>query len=276
MKVKYKHLKRVLVKTHVITDRDDIMDLVGKYTSGLAEKGDVIAISESAAAISQGRAIPVNSIKPGIFARLLWRGVRKVNYGTGLRSPYSMQCAINEVGLPRIILASAVSCAGKLMGRRGDFYRIAGRQTAMIDAAFTCPIKPYDQCVILGPKEPESIVSGIKAQTGVDAAIVDVNDIGGSWVVAATEGVNKRLTETILLDNPMGQGTELTPICVIKSAARGYEREFMKSLENRSISELISRDVQPPERTSKFEYLEIHPELLYGAENMNNLERMEE
>ena len=34
--------------------------------------------------------------------------VRQVPYGIGLRNPYSMQCAIDECGAPRILLAAVV------------------------------------------------------------------------------------------------------------------------------------------------------------------------
>src|SRR5690554_4710684 len=148
-----KKFLRIPVKTGILTGDDDILDVVQDSVKGVIEPGDIIVISESPLAITQGRAIAEKDIKVGLLASILWHFVGKVNYGIGLRSPTSMQCAIEESGHLRILLAAAISCLGKLIGRKGDFYRIAGKQAALIDAAHTSPVPPYDRCVIKGPKD---------------------------------------------------------------------------------------------------------------------------
>jgi hypothetical protein len=207
---------RLPQKTKIITPDDDIVDLTDQITQSIRQADDVIVVAESPTAISQGRAIPEKDIRVGFLARLLWQGVRKVPYGVGLRSPATMQCAINEAGVLRILAASFVGFFGKLIGRRGDFYRIAGMQAAVIDAAHTSPIEPYDQCVILGPKDPDGVARRIKEQTGCQTAIMDVNDIGGSRVLGATDGIDRPLLEEIMRDNPMGQSDECTPIVIVR------------------------------------------------------------
>jgi hypothetical protein len=211
--------ERRLIKTHVITEGEDIAAVVARYCADDASPGDVITVSESVVAISQGRAIPEEKIRIGLLAKLLWPFVTKVPYGVGLRSPATMQCAITECGGSRILLAALVSALTRPFGKRGYFYLIAGPQAALIDAAHTSPVEPFDSCVILGPRDPDRVALSIKRRTGVDAAVVDINDVGGSWVVGRTEGVKKALVEAIMRDNPMGQGKQLTPICVIKGVA---------------------------------------------------------
>lgn len=218
-------VERQLVRTHVIREGEQIASVVAKYCDGLAVPGDVIAVSESVVAISQGRAIPEEKIRTGLLARILWRFVTKVPYGVGLRSPATMQCAIDECGALRIFLAALVSAVTKPFGKRGYFYRIAGIQAALIDAAHTSPVEPYTACVILGPSNPDLVAEEIKRMTGVDAAIMDINDIGGSWVIGKTAGVDAQLLERIMKDNPMGQGDQLTPICVVKDFARSTDAE---------------------------------------------------
>jgi hypothetical protein len=207
---------RIPVKTHILTPNDDMAEVILRYSNNIMKEGDIISISESPMAITQGRAIPIKDINPGILAKILWRFVKKVPYGTGLRSPYSMQCAIDEAGALRILFAAVVGGIGKLFGRSGDFYRIAGKQPALIDAAFTSPVPPYDKCVIKGPKEPEKEAWRISKIIGNDVAIMDINDIGGSWVIGHTKGVDKELLQKIMKDNPQGQNDELTPICIIR------------------------------------------------------------
>jgi F420-0:gamma-glutamyl ligase len=206
-----------VVHTHRVTAADNIVDVIDQYTKPLRRPGDWLTISEKVVAVTQGRAIPESRIKIGLLARLLWRHVRQVPYGIGLRSPSSMQCAINECGRLRILAASIVGLLGKLVGRRGDFYRIAGMQAATIDAAHTSPLQP--DCVILGPKDPEKVVAAIRERTGCEAAVMDINDIGGSWVLAATGGIDRRLLENIMRDNPCGQKDEQTPIAIVRPAA---------------------------------------------------------
>ncbi|MFH0794309.1 MAG: coenzyme F420-0:L-glutamate ligase [bacterium] len=215
---------RIPIRTHRITSADDIASVVEQYTKGKVEEGDIVFISEKVAAVSQGRAIPESQIKIGLLANILWRFVAKVPYGIGLRRPSSMQCAINECGAARILLAAVVGGLGKLVGRKGDFYRIAGMQAATIDAATTSPLQP--DCVILGPKDPDGVARRIKERTGCEAAIVDVNDIGGSWVLGASERADRKLVEAALKDNPLGQKDEQTPFGILRNndAYKGMKR----------------------------------------------------
>ncbi len=207
---------RTPIKTKIIEPGDDIAALADSYTENERLPRDIIVLSESVVAISQHRAIPEDSIAIALPAKILWRFVRKVPYGVGLRSPSSMQCAINECGLLRIMLAAFVGGVGKLIGRRGDFYRIAGPRAATIDAAHTSPIEPYTQCVILGPENPGLVAQRIKEHTGCEAAVMDVNDIGGSWVLGATDNVDIPLLQDVMRDNPQGQKTEQTPMCIVR------------------------------------------------------------
>lgn len=216
IEVDARHYLRIPVRTHVITHADDMLDVARRYVGGMLRPGDLLFVSEKATAITQGRAIPVDSIKPGLLARILWRFVRKVPYGIGLRSPCSMQCAIDECGRLRIFLAAVVGLVGKMVGRRGDFYRIAGIQAAAVDAAETAGIPAYRDCVIKGPLEPECVASRMAAALGVAVAVVDVNDLGAT-VLGHSEGVDSVLIAKALRDNPLGQGSEQTPLGILRA-----------------------------------------------------------
>ena len=218
-----KKIKRYLIKTHIITEKDDIDDIIKKYVLPFAGKDDTVVFSESLVAILQGRAIPEKDIQIGNLANFLWKKVRKVPYGVGLRSPATMQCAINEVGAIRIFIAAIIGGFTRFLGHRGDFYRIAGKDAAMIDAAHTSPVPPFDQCVILGPKNPHRVVDNLTKKYNIKFAIMDINDIGGSWAVGFSKNVNKEELEELMRDNPMGQGKELTPICIIKGGLYGED-----------------------------------------------------
>lgn len=217
-KVNNELYQRIPIKTKVLTENDDMAAIVSEYTKDKIKKNDIITISESPLAITQGRAIPEDKIKPGFLANLLWRFVANVKYGTGLRSPLSMQCAIDECGSVRILIAAVAAAFTKLIGRKGDFYRIAGMQAGLIDAAHTSPVEPYDKCVLKGPKNPDKVARKIQNQLTFknQVTVMDINDIGGSWVIGKTDGINTELIEKIMDDNPQGQEKQLTPICLIR------------------------------------------------------------
>jgi hypothetical protein len=125
-----------------------------------------------------------------------------------------MQCAIDECGVPRILLAAAAGAVGKMLGRSGDFYRVAGPKAATIDAAGTSPLQP--DCVILGPDDPAAVARALSLRLGLPAVIADVNDIAGAWVLGRSGVEDPSLIEEILRDNPLGQKDERTPFGLIR------------------------------------------------------------
>jgi len=211
--------ERLPIRTRVVTPEDDIVAVAREYAGVLARPDDVLFVSEKVVAITQGRAVPTDRIRVTWLAKLLWPRVRQVSYGIGLRNPYSMQCAIDECGAPRILLAAVVGAAGKLLGRRGDFYRIAGVQAAAIDAPGTAGIEAFRDCVIKAPRDPDGVARALAAALGCRAAVVDVNDID-SAVLGASEGVDREQVRLALKDNPLGQGAEQTPLGLLRPLPR--------------------------------------------------------
>ncbi len=216
VKINNVNYRRIPIKTRILSPNDNIIDLINEYVLPHYKSGDIVTLSESPVAITQGRAVPVSQLKIGFLAKFMWRFVAKVPYGVGLRAPESMQCAIDEVGGLRIIFAAAIGAITKLFGIKGMFYRVAGMQAALIDAATTSPVPPYDKCVIKGPKNPQKVTDDILNATNINTVIMDINDIGGSWAIGASKNVDKKLVEKIMKDNPQGQGDELTPFCIIR------------------------------------------------------------
>ncbi len=216
IKIYGQSFERIPVKTHILSPEDDMAEIIRSYALPLMRKGDMLTISESPMAITQGRAIPVGEIKISLLAKLLSRFVAKVPYGIGLRAPSSMQCAIEETGVIRIVFAAAVGALGKMLRRKGDFYRVAGMQAALVDAASTSPVPPYFETVIKGPKDPQGTAEKLSQAVGYPVAIMDINDIGGSWMIGSGGGINKHFIEMAMKDNPQGQGDELTPLCIVR------------------------------------------------------------
>src|SRR3989344_5808079 len=117
--------ERLCVKTHLISDKDEIVEVAKTYTEGLKRDGDLLVISERIVAISQGRSYLISDIKPSFSAKKLYKFVTNNPGGIGLRSPYTMELALREAGLPRILFAAFCSIITKPFGMEGVFYKVA-------------------------------------------------------------------------------------------------------------------------------------------------------
>lgn len=218
--IEYKGKKyiRIPVKTHVITKDDSITDVVKKYAQEIVKENDIVFVSEKAVAITQGRAYPLAEIKPRPLARLLSRYVTKTPSGIGLGIPETMEMALRECGVLRILFAAAVSFFGKLFGRKGDFYRIAGYKASSIDGPTPNTLPPYNRYVVLGPENPDEVAKSISESIKAEVAIVDINDLGGSILGTSKPSLDRQALAGILRDNPLGQCSEQTPIGIIRNA----------------------------------------------------------
>lgn len=205
---------RIPVRTHIITGKDDIVDVVKRYTGEIVEPGDIITIAESVVAISQGRAILPEKVRPGILARFLCRFPGKDG---SLATPQAMQLAIQETGTLWILLGALAAAVGRLFGRRGDFYRVAGHHLALIDDV-AGTMWPFEKHIVLGPKDPQQVVDRISEVTGAGAVIVDVNDKRNVDVLAASKGIDTGGLIADLADNPFGNDDQQTPIVILKMA----------------------------------------------------------
>ena len=206
------------VRTKLVTDADDAVAVVSGAIGTATADASLVAVSERMVAITQGRSYPIDSVHPGRLARLLWPRVTKTGYGIGLRSPQTMQLAIDEVGAPRILLAAAVSAVTRPLGIHGLFYRIAGRRAAAIDGPTEYTIPPYNHAATLGPRDPGPVARRISEAVGAPVAIIDANDAGVA-VLGVSPAVDVRWVERLFADNPLGQAREQTPVCVVRRVA---------------------------------------------------------
>jgi tetratricopeptide (TPR) repeat protein len=205
-------VRRIPVRTPLISARTGLVEVIDSATRELREAGDVIAIGESPAAGGQGRLVPLELIQPSLVAQVMSRFVGKIG---PLHSPEGMQGAILECGMARVLVAAVAGGLGKLIGRRGWFYRVAGPQAAMIDDVAAC-IPPFDHHMVYGPREPDHLASDLERTLGNPVAIVDANHLSGAWTVGASPGVDRKWVEQALADNPAGNEDEQTPVVILR------------------------------------------------------------
>lgn len=202
------------VPTHILTDKDDIIDCVEKYTRGKIGADDVISVAESVVAITQGRIVRPEDLKISRVAQFCCRFIP--DYGS-LASPHGMQSLMNVEGKWRVAAALFAGFLGKLVGKSGLFYEWGGEQTALIDDV-TGTMPPFDKHIVYGPRDPADVVSRIRERLGCFGAVIaDVNDLKRSRIVGVTDGTQGDLVAKLLIDNPFGNASQKTPICIIKN-----------------------------------------------------------
>jgi hypothetical protein len=199
------------VRTHILTPDDDFLQVVEQYAVPLSKKGDIVAVAESALAIIQGRLYHIENLRPRWLARKL---CRMFDADSSLSTPYGCEMAFEVCGTGRILAAMAAGIAGKVIGRAGDFYRVAGPDVATIDDA-SGTLAPFDKHVVLGPAQSKQVCDEVKRRFGLEAAVVDANDLKKVMIVAISDPSLSQTVVDSLIDNPQGNAGEQTPIVVI-------------------------------------------------------------
>ena len=207
-------LELIPVPTRILTDKDDIVDSIERYTRQNVGADDLVCCAESVVAITQGRYVHPEDLEISPLAQFCCRFIP--DYGS-LASPHGMQSLMDVEGKWRVVFALFAGFVGKILGQPGLFYKWGGEQAALIDDV-TGTMPPFDKCIVYGPKSPDEVAGRIKERMGCfGAMIADVNDLKRSRVVGVSEGLKGELAAKLLIDNPFGNASQKTPICIIKN-----------------------------------------------------------
>jgi asparagine synthase (glutamine-hydrolysing) len=232
-------VRRYPVRTELFSREDDldarVLEHVDRFFAGLPSAGPEheaatrgpwwFFLSEKVVAITQGRSYFVWDIKVGRPARVLSRYVTRTPAGIGLGSPFTMQLAIEEAGLPRVLYASAGGAVGKVIGRKGLFYELVGNNINAIDGPTEYSAYPSNVSAKLAPKDPDAVAARLSSairerlpepwrSTFGGTVIMDANDIGRNVLGSDVPGDWSRFEE-MFADNPLGQGSEQTPMAMV-------------------------------------------------------------
>ncbi len=207
---------RFPIQTHTIMSGENIIDVIEQYVKPYAKYGDLVFVSERVVAIAQGRAFPIKDIKPSWLARFLVRFVHKSPYGIGLGSPWTMELAIREVGAMRILFAAFCSAITKPFGMKGVFYKVVGNNINAIDGPCDYTLPPYNEYAKLGPARPHEVARQIRDKIGYETVIIDANDLGVAILGKSNEELSDDWCKAVFRDNPLGQSSERTPICIVR------------------------------------------------------------
>lgn len=204
----------VAVPTRILTNKDDIVDIIEKYTKGKIGENDIVSVAESVVAITQNRIVRPEELEISKVAQFCCRFIPDQG---SLASPHGMQSLMDVEGKWRVAGALFLGFLAKLVGQNGMFYKWGGEQTALIDDV-TGTMPPFDKHIVYGPKAPEQVVKKLKERLGCFGAVIaDVNDLKRSRIVGVTDGVDGEKVAKLLIDNPFGNASQKTPIVIIKN-----------------------------------------------------------
>lgn len=214
--------RRDPVRTHKVGIGEDLGGVIALYAAERITPATTLCLSQKFVAICNGDVRHISEVTDSWLARLIVRYVTKNDNGDiGYSHPKKMQVAIDEVGYPRMMAAVVGGGIGKFVLRRnGDFYRIAGHHISEIDGFNPDAMPPFDQYAMLPPKHPDAICEELAQRFGCAAYIIDGNNINVEVVGRSTNlPMSDADAREVMLDNPMGQGDELTPVFLITPEA---------------------------------------------------------
>jgi hypothetical protein len=213
--------QRTPVKTHLVMFGEDLAGVIEKYAAASLNPASILVLSEKFVTICQNNVRHIDDVKETWLSRLIVRYVTKHPNDIGYSHPKKMQVAVELAGYPRMIAAVVIGGLTRLLlKRRGDFYRIAGNRISEIDGFNPEAMKPFDEYAMLPPKEPDATCEMLAQKFACACYMIDGNNInveviGMSKNLAAMK-IDRALARELMLDNPMGQNDELTPIFILE------------------------------------------------------------
>lgn len=214
---------RLPVKTRLITEKDNgaLIDLLREYVEPYLVKGDLIFVSEKIVALTQGRIVHFDDVKPRALARFLARHVH-THYGTdkfrgyGHGTPIGMEIFIQEAGVARVLVAAVVAAITRPLGIKGLFYVISGKKAKSVDCPMSWDVEPYTHYAKRSPLNPNGVAREIHSTFGSEAVIADANYIGAFSLGKSSRSISEKFIQAVLKDNPAGQADEMTPFFIIR------------------------------------------------------------
>jgi hypothetical protein len=151
-------------------------------------------------------------VKPGFWANRLWRFAGINSTGVGMHEPYKLQLVIDIVGLPRVLLAAALSAVTRPFGLHGVFYRVCGKGVGGIDGFyFRSSFQRYHELALIHPQTGPELCEQL-TRTPASPCAVDANDLQRDQAGQRAKHAAVRRAVQTPCATIQRQGDELTPL----------------------------------------------------------------
>ncbi len=215
--------QRFAIKTHFVQPNEDKCALVRRYVLPLYQQGDCLSFTAKVMGMCTGNVRTLEDTHPGFWAKTLAPFAGHNSTGIGAHQPYKMQLILEICGLPRVLLAAAVSAVTRPFGVRGLFWKICGHGVAGIDGFYPdSSFEIYHRMGVINPENPVGCCDEIERETGVPTVVMDANDFDQNQLGKGTRfPLTDAEIQDAMADNPSGQGDELTPFILIRPLPAG-------------------------------------------------------
>ena len=209
---------RYAIQTHFIEVGEDKCALIERYVRPLYREGDMLSFGAKVMAMCEKTVRTRDEVKPGFWAKLLWRFAGINHTGVGMHEPRKLQLVIDICGLPRVLLAVFCSAVTKPFGIHGVFYKVCGQGVGGIDGFyFRSSFDVYKQMALINPPNPVELCNALEKETGIPVVLMDANDIEQNQLGKCDDfPLTDEEIQDAMRDNPSGQGDELTPLILIR------------------------------------------------------------
>ena len=208
---------RHAIATHFVQVGESYMDLIRKYVVPIYQEGDILSSSEKIISLCQKRIVRKSDMKLSWLARFLSKFASHSSAGIGVDSPWKMQFAIDQRGALYVIWAAICAGFGKLFGKRGVFYEMVGQEVAGLDGFYDHCFDVYGDFGIRIPENSDGVCEEVYWETGIRMMIVDANDLAQE-LLGKCSAIQESEADlmSMIADNPCGNGTQLTPMVLIR------------------------------------------------------------
>ncbi len=234
--------ERRAVKTHMVSIGESLPGTIENYAAPELTPSSIICLSEKFVTICQSNVRHISEVHDSALARLIVKYVTKHKNDIGYSHPKKMQVAIELAGYPRMIAAMILGGLSKLiLKRKGDFYRIAGHRIAEIDGFNPEAMKPFDEYAMLPPVRPDETCTELAEMFHCACYMIDGNNINVEVIGMSSNlhklGIDRATARELMLDNPMGQNDELTPIFVLREVTTESESSEQSSTHSAAVKQ---------------------------------------
>ena len=209
---------RFAIQTHFVEVGENQADLVRRYVLPLYQKGDLLSFGAKVMAMGTRNVKTRDEVKPGFWAKHLWRFAGINTTGVGMHEPYKLQLVIDMCGLPRVLFAAFISAITRPFGVHGLFYKICGQGVGGIDGFyFRSSFDRYKELALINPPNPVELCNQLEKETGIPVVLMDANDLEQNQLGKCDDfPLSDAEIQDAMADNPSGQGDELTPLILIR------------------------------------------------------------
>jgi asparagine synthase (glutamine-hydrolysing) len=215
-----KTYKRHVVKIDYVPVNTSINGLVENYIIPIYKKGDILYISKTLVSICTSQVLYRFDIHVSNLAKNITKNISLIRNANNIVNTYAMQVAIYLIGIIKAMYASLLaSFSSNSIEAREKFIKYAGQPVTLIGGLISDSFPEYENFAILPPVGATEICAEIRKKYGITCFIGAMDDSTFNLIACSRDmKISAEELKNIIKDNPLGEKTTSTPLCIIRNA----------------------------------------------------------